>query len=353
MAKQHRPLPTRPHIVGLVCVLLVGVVGCRHPAAVVTDPTAATNATTSVQRYPFARVIDAWCGPTGCTVLTPDGLVREGGERVRDVPAGSWTALERQDETWILTGGTPDGPCVLPLADDGTAGTCTPIPPVVWPTLDDPPDIASQATRFRAQWNAAIAARGRLGFTTILATPDGGVIALARGGDGRGQLFRTGGMPKMVPVPTAPSPATLPTPFAMHPSGTEAYLLSWPSAVLRALDPFTLATRWTVSLEGAGQGLFVDPSGRHLLAATGPEDDSRFANWPVAWPAPEDPCCADALLRATPRPPQDHVVVVDLATHLVAARAPGRYLRWFPGDTATWLVTDREVVRVPVPAPPG
>lgn len=332
---------------------LLGLAGCRATAPAAVPATTVEENAALVQRHPFAQIRDAWCDREGCTVLTPEGLRRADGTVVRDLPGGSWTGLEHHPDGWTLLGTGASGPCVAALPVGGDPGPCvpTPLPPV--PTVESPPPIPEQLTRFRALWNAAIAAHGRLPFLPVLGTPEGGAIALARGGGGQGQLFRSGGVPRMVPVPTTSSPATWPAPFALHPSGTEAYLLSWPSPVLRAFDPFTLATRWTVSLEGAGQGLFVDGDGRHLLAATGPEVEDRWADWPLAWPPADAPCCSDAVVREAARPPQDHVVVVDLAAHHLVARAPGRYLRWFSDEGVAWLVTDRELVRISVGAPPA
>ncbi len=352
MPEQHHT--PRPRRAALVSLLLAGLWACAHRPREDAPPADARPAAVGVERHPFAQIIDAWCDPDGCTVLTPTGLSRHtGGEAEGTLPPGVWTRLDRAASGWTLGGVGPEGPCDQRVGPTGPEGACVPTPSVPTPTIDAPPDIDVQLARFRTQWNAAIAAHGRLPFVPTLGTPDGGVIALARGGDGRGQLFRSGGMPRMVPVPTSPSPATLPAPFALHPSGTEAYLLSWPTPVLRAFDPFTLAIRWTVSLDGPGQGLFVDGSGRHLLAATGPEDESRFANWPLAWPPADGPCCEDVALRSVARPPQESVVVIDLAAHLVVARAPGRYRRWFAYPGVGWLVTDREVVRLPILAPPG
>jgi hypothetical protein len=334
--------------------LLLVLLACHAHPGHGAVPADAGAATASVERFPFPQLVDATCDEGGCTVLVGGALRRQTGEVLVTLPAGAWTGIDRGEGGFQLTASTPTGPCRAWLGDGATTPeACEPLAPPAWASVEDLPPIPEQLERFRIQWNAAIAAHGRLPFVPVLGTPDGGVIALARGGDGRGQLFRSGGMPKMIPVPTAPSPATWPAPFALHPSGTEAYLLPWPTTVLRAFDPFTLATRWSVGLDGAGQGLFVDPGGRWLLAATGPGEVEGFVDYPLLWTAPAEPCCEDALLRAAPRPPQERVVVVDLAAHTVAVRAPGAYRGWFAFEHVLWLVTDQEITRVPVQAPPG
>lgn len=310
--------------------LLVLLMGCRHAVSPEASAVADAAVAPAVERFPFASITDASCTADGCVVLVDGALRRHTGETIGALPAGACpTELVGGPDAW---------------------GPCPPAP--AWTVEEDPPPVEQQVARFRVRWNAAIAGHTRLPFLTTLATPDGGVIALARGG-GQGQLFRSGGMPKMVPVPTSPSPSTWPAPLALHPSGTEAYLLPWPTPVVRAFDPFTLATRWTVSVEGAGQGLFVDPAGRFLLVAAGPGEEDRFADHPLLQPSDGAPWISDPMIWASPRPPYDHVAVIDVAAHTLAARAPGRYRRWFPFDKVAWIVTDREVVRIPVGTPPG
>ena len=141
------------------------------------------------------------------------------------------------------------------------------------------------------------------------------------------------------------SPVSWPAWLALHPTGVEAYLVVWPGPVIRAFDPGTLEIRWTLAVEGAARGLFVDPGGRWLLLAVGTSETDRLLDWPILPPSAEpgaDPN-RDEVLRLLPAPPSDEVVVVDLATHTVAARARGSYRRFLPLDRPV-LATDREVV---------
>ena len=105
-----------------------------------------------------------------------------------------------------------------------------------------------------------------------------------------------------------------------------------------------MATR----LDGAASGLFVDGSGRWLVVSEGPPATDRLIDWPAVSPDPNaaaDPW-RDEILRGLDRPPSDATVVIDLATHAVAARARGSLRRFLPLPDRPVLATDREVVFV-------
>ncbi|MFN7145791.1 MAG: hypothetical protein ACK4YP_18595, partial [Myxococcota bacterium] len=166
-----------------------------------------------------------------------------------------------------------------------------------------------------------------------------------RGLDGADQLVRTGAGSRTARLGAASSSVSYPAWLAMHPTGVEAYLVAWPAPVVRAFDPGTLEVRWTLPVDGAAQGLFVDAGGRWLVVGIGPATTERFADWPVLRPdpaAPLDPF-RDEVLRALDRPPVDEVLVIDLAAQAVVARAKGVFRRFLPLQRPV-LATDREVV---------
>lgn len=195
------------------------------------------------------------------------------------------------------------------------------------------------ALRARAGWRAP--------FQRLLIAPDGVPVSLSRGAEGTGQLVRGGVPPRVARVSVSPSPSTFPGVLALNPQGHEAYLLAWPGAVLRAFDPLTLESRWTLSLDAPAQGLFVDPTGRFLVAETGPLVPDRFVDWPLPAvdPAPPFDPAADPLLRQQDRPPAARTVVVDLAARAILLDARGRLRRWLGDDPARYvLATDQELV---------
>ena len=267
---------------------------------------------------------DVACNETQCVALTAAGLVS-------------------------LEPGLPPLPLVVPadaavLRVDAGAWATLPSPPPP-PLLDDPPPLAEQVASFTVAWNAGIAAHWRSRFQRIVLGPGGGVISWTRGAEGGGQLMRIGAGRAFARVSTVPSPVSYPAWLALHPTGTEAYLLAWPTPVLAAFDPVSVVPRWSVELGGAGHGLFVDPEGRWLLAEIGPGRTDRLVDWPLPAPDPTRDLADDAVLRTLPRPDATEVVVVDLAAHAIAFRANGAHRRWLalPGGRYL-LATDREAV---------
>jgi len=327
--------------------LLALAAGCPKPTSGTEPQVEAPAIQGSVRRLPIPGLVDVACDASGCAILDANGLRDRDGQPVALPPGPRWTGLSEGPGGLEVHGVTESGACVWTIG----VASCAPVAAPAPDPVGEPPPPVDQARRFEAQWNAARAAAGRLPFASSVPAAGGGVLTLLRGVDGRGQIFRSGGGAGVIPVPVTPSPATWPAPFALHPSGQELYLLPWPTGSVRALDRTTLGTRWTVSLDGAGQGLFVDADGRFLLALVGAPDLDQFSDWPVRQPPPDAPCCADEALRGESRPPAEAVVVVDLVEHRVALRVEGRYRRWEREGEVAWLATDRELARLTV-APP-
>lgn len=359
-------------------VLGLALLGCRHAGPGVQDAAAPVQAAgpSPVTRLPLAGLRDVACAPTTgvCLALTERGVYRLHGGPLPGAAAGepadatilpgtevarTLDTLTTTSEGWRVEGACEDGRCAGSLnLDPVELGTRTAVT-VQAPVLEgEVPSLVSQGESFAALWNAVIAHHWRVPFLRTVFTPTGGPVALLRGVGGQGQLMRAGMPPRLAPLPVTSSPATWPAGLALHPSGGELYVLLWPTPTLRAVDPLSLATRWTAPLEGAGQGLFIHPGGRFVLVSEGPGGTDRFVDWPIETldpTSPSDPC-ADERLRLQDRPPQTAAVVVDLATHAVAARASGAYRRWLsvPGASQPLylLATDREVVLFQPPEPP-
>ena len=221
----------------------------------------------------------------------------------------------------------------------------TPIAAPVVTLEESPLPLFDFADAFTAAWNRGLREGWRGGFHRVVVGPGGGRITWLRGLDGAGQLVRAGSGSRTVRLGAATSAVSWPGWLAMHPTGAEAYLVAWPAAVVRGFDPTTLEVRWSLPMDGPAQGLFVDPGGRWLVVATGPEGTERFVDWPTPLPEPgaaADPA-RDEVLRRLDRPPIDTVLVIDLATQSVVARARGAYRRFLPLERPV-LATDREVV---------
>ncbi|MDP2313003.1 MAG: hypothetical protein Q8P41_08865 [Pseudomonadota bacterium] len=300
-------------------------------------------------RLPFPGLSDLACDRTDCRALVAGTLVALPG----GAPVGAAGALATFDTlrvsapgTWAVEGPCEPGPrCVASLGADGTPGVSTPAPGL--PPLDeDAPSLASAAEAFGAAWNAGIAAGWRSGFHRVIVGPGGGRITWLRGIDGAGQLVRVGNGSRTVRLGAATASVSWPGWLALHPTGVEAYLVAWPSPLVRAFDPATLEMRWTLPLEGAARGLFVDPSGRWLVVAVGPGTTDRLVEWPVPSlsPVPTADLARDEVLRAIEHPRTDSVVVIDLATQAVAAEARGELRRFLPLPDRPLVATDKEVV---------
>jgi len=247
---------------------------------------------------------------------------------------------------WEVEGPCVDpGPrCVHPLTLEGApGGSGAPAAPA--PTLeDDSPSLAQAAESFAVAWNAGIAAGWRSGFHRLIVGPGGGRITWIRGLDGAGQLVRAGAGSRTVRLGATTAAVSWPGWLALHPTGVEAYLIAWPSPLVRAFDPATLDLRWTLPVDGPARGLFVDPGGRWMLVAVGPGTTDRFVEWPLPVPSPSRELASDEVLRALDHPPADSTLVIDLATHTVVARAAGELRRFLPFPDRPLLATDREIV---------
>jgi hypothetical protein len=237
--------------------------------------------------------------------------------------------------------------------------------------VDEAPPVREDAAAWTAAWNLGRARAWRSPFSRVVVAPGGAMLAYFRG-PGGGTLVRSPGR-GAVRIVAPDAPASWPAWLAMHPTGTEAYLLPWPSSVLVAVDPASLATRWSLPLEAPAHGLFVDPGGRWLLAEVAEGDvgagealRSRWTDWPTpAHHTPADDARAQALglsqapdptrdevVRTWERPPSTAVSVIDLARGEETLRVPGAYRRWsILPDGRLVLATDRSVV-IHRPKPP-
>jgi len=354
-----------------VLTLLLACASKKDPAAV---SAAVAKPTTTVERLPFPALRDVACMPAvaspppgadgsssarahvagpACFALTASGLVplRDAFAPMSlpaDVSAAVVTAegLAIADGTLMLLGNCPEGPCARPLTlEPASVGAHVP-QPALPPVTEADMSLADAAALFTDTHNRAVAAGWRTGFHRVVVAPGGALIVWTRGLDEAGQLSRTSPGRATVRLPSPRAAVSYPAWLAMHPTGSEAYLLPWPSSVLTAFDPVSLVTRWALPLEGAAHPLFIDAGGRLLLAGVGTSDTDRWTDWPLrdGRGAVADPA-RDESLRAAERPSTDSVVVVDLDIGESIARARGAFRRWLAlPDGRFLLATDREVV---------
>lgn len=335
---------------------------CRHaPPAPGTAP-GDDPAEAGISRLALPGLRDVACAspdaaastPDACVALVPGGLraIRTAAlhEESPPLPAPegirAFDTLGYKSGAWTVEGACAEARCARALTLDPPAlGEPSPAPAL--PALTDEfGALDVEARAFTAVFNQGTRNRWRTGFSRLVVGPGGGLITWVRGSGGAGQLMRVGAGSTFVRVPAAESPVSYPAWLALHPTGAEVYLLPWPTTVLTAVDPMTLRTRWTVALEGAGRGLFLDESGRWLLAEVGSGTSETYVDWPIPRPAegPLDPF-RDEVQRALPRPAAVEVVVIDVATKRVAVRAGGTFRRWLAlADGRRLLATDREVV---------
>lgn len=217
---------------------------------------------------------------------------------------------------------------------------------------------ARDPVALREGWNRMREAGWRVPFALRVPTRDGGTLGYLRGAGGsQAQLTRTGRSARMESWPATRTPVSYPRWLAMHPTGAEAFLLTWPEPTLTALDPDSLEARWELHLRGPAHGLFVDATGRWLvLAEGGAVDAERLLDYdeaPAPWLPGRDPS-EDAALRRSDRPASSSTVVVDLSGPRLAARLAGAYRGFARGpDGTVWLASDRGLTRVSSPAPDG
>lgn len=334
--------------------LLLLLLAC--PGATRVAPTGVpARQASGASRIPLPGLSDVGCDGADCRALVRGTLV----SLPDAAPIGATHALAAFDTLrhtsagWEVEGACEPATaalaapprCVAPLTTDGLVGAPTPATPP--PTLEDhAPTLGTAAIEFGAAWNAGIAAGWRSGFHRVIVGPGSGRITWLRGIDGAGQLVRVGNGSRTARLGSATASASWPGWLALHPTGVEAYLVAWPSPLVRAFDPTTLDIRWTLPVDGAARGLFVDPGGRWLLVAVGPGTTDRLVEWPLPslTTPPTADLARDEVLRALEHPPTDAVLVIDLATHAVVARAEGELRRFVPLPDRPLLATDEEVV---------
>ncbi|MDP2305303.1 MAG: hypothetical protein Q8P18_04670 [Pseudomonadota bacterium] len=317
----------------------------------VASASVAAAPSSSESRLLLPGLSDVACDGADCRALVRGTLVSLPGA----APIGTVGALEAFDTLrftpsgWEVEGRcvplAPGPRCVAPLAADGAVGVLAPA--AAPPALEqDAPSLGAAAIEFGAAWNAGIAAGWRSGFHRVIVGPGSGRITWLRGIDGAGQLVRVGNGSRTARLGSATASVSWPGWLALHPTGVEAYLVAWPSPLVRAFDPTTLDIRWTLPVEGAARGLFVDPGGRWLLVAVGPGTTERLVEWPLPSleATPTGDLSRDEVLRALEHPPMDGVLVIDLSTQSVVARAEGELRRFLPLPDRPLLATDREIV---------
>lgn len=309
-----------------VLILLV-LTGCPH------TQTSTTPAAPSRQRWvAVPGLVDVTCSPDGGC----EGTDASGRWSFSASNPGSRTPL------------TPDAPSERLLAKPDEA---TRTPP-------DELDQDGQAAMFAAQLSEAIRAGKRVGFYRLVVPPGDARIALLPGNGST--LIRTGGGIKAVRLGIPEAQQPWPAALALHPTGRELYVLAWPDGVLRALDPATLAPRWTLPLENPAYGLYVDRTGRYLVGELTDMEQvvdgdgaqpagalDRLAPWPEP-----DGECRDEVLRDRDAPPASGTFVVDLATRSVVAALPGRLRRTLDVPGPGLLVATSDALQY-IPTPPA
>ncbi len=316
---------------------------CVHRGEVATA-VEGTPAPLGAQFLPGIR--DVACDAERCLALMHDGTLADlmaGGTRVPDTRFPNTSVLRHEAAGWQLQQDEScEGASQQLSLDPPTLGAplaCVPLPPLVGAN-----DDLEQASKNLANaWNHSRRQGWRTGFERLAPLADG-VVLLFMPGPESGTLARLGGAPKMIRVATRSPDVRFPGALATHPTGQEVYLVSWPSPKISALDPVSLEQRWWVMVEGAAQGLFLDPSGRWLVVGRGPPVTDRLLDWELpalgegqAAEAGADPY-RDEVLRTMPRPPMEGAVVIDISSQKVAADLPGSWRRLVPAPGGRVLV---------------
>ncbi len=298
-------------------------------------------------------LVDVGCAGTECVALVGDRLLRLPDATPLPSPPGltAFDTLRAVAAGWEVEGPCPSGRCVARFAVDADAiGPLHPGVPLPLPEAE-PRSLTDAAEAATTAWNTAIRSEWRSSFGRVAVAPGGGRLTFLRGVDGAGTLVRAGGGSRAIRVATVTTAANFPAWIALHPTGTEAYLVVWPSPWVRAFDPSTLASRWTLLLDGAAQGLFVDATGRWLLVGVGAGGTDRLTDWALPAVDSTDDPARDEVLRAQERPTIQKTLVIDLASHTVAAEAEGSLRRCLRVGDQMLLATDRAIVTFRPEAP--
>ncbi len=288
-------------------------------AEVSTEPAPALRGLTVAARRGIEGLEAVECAAAGCTWHGPDG-------------AHAFDPL-----TLVPGEASPDS---------------TPIEAGPWP--EPPTDEPSQRRSWeRLQWATLMESWRRLPFQRQIPVAGGAMVTYQRGLEGTGgKLLRIGGGFRSVDAPGLQGSVSSEGWLAPHPSGLELYLLLWPEAELHAYDSRSMLPRWSLELPGPSQGLFVDPAGRYaLLSLTAAADPDRLTDHP---PPPLAASPEAELLRGSFALPSDPpellgVLLVDLASRAVVARAEGAFRGWIATPDGAWLLaSEREILRLEV-----
>jgi hypothetical protein len=289
--------------------------------------------------------LEGTCGAQPCVILVQPG--------VGDAPPN----VSRIEASTGAAGGTPvAGQSPSPSSAPGPAAGNAPLGSTAADNAP-PGSTAADAMARSLSWNRIIERHWRVPFQKTIPSPGGGVITWLRGVDvATARLMRVGH--GLVEAPAAGSswPITCTGWLALHPTGSEFYLLTWPSSRIFAYDPSTLTKRWSLDLGAPAVGLFLDPSGRFLLVGLSDRPDpERLSDWEVTPRTGEessDPA-GDGVIDLSVLPPIVATELVDIAGPTTVVRADGAFRAWIAlPDGARLLATDREVVRLE-PGPPA
>lgn len=351
--------PPQRLAVGLLALLaaLLPLAACPRPAPPEGPVPAPNAAAPGAWALSVPGLVDVACEASRCLLLTRAGLADLATRApLPGLPVRAWEGLRvdggalRVSWTDPAAGGRLSAPLTL---DPPTLGEATPDPLPAPGEWDVDASVAAQVERLRALETRVTEAGWRRPFTHLALT-GGSPVAFLRASGGTAQLMRAGSPPATARFTTPEATASWPAPFALPPGGKELYVLPWPSGTLLAVDPLTLATRWTAPLGAAAHGLFLSPDGRWLVAAVGPGTTDRLVDWPLPAldPAsPHDPL-ADEALRALDRPRAESVAVVDLAARRAFPAVPGQHRRWLTLGAAAVPTEARAAVGVSDPAVP-
>lgn len=212
-----------------------------------------------------------------------------------------------------------------------------------WPEAAEPSSIGER-------WNLQIKNLWRSPFQAHVPNPNGGSLRLQRGlTPGTSRVVRLGGASLTARQAPDPGPVAYPNALALHPTGTEAYLVVWPNPQLIAFNARTMETTWRTGLGGPAQGLFVSRDGRYLIAESGgiaPEhqllDYEPLARTP---PTGIDPA-ADASFGWLERPKASGTLLVDLAVGRVVATLPGPFIGFAARKDGAVIASDSAIASV-------